>query len=335
MTQKIKIALFLGGNSSEREVSLATGEAVYKAIKDNSKFLVKKFDPAKDLLAFEKEVAENAVDMAFLALHGTGYEDGQFQEYLESLQIKYTGANVASSAIGFDKIETKKTWHDLGLPVAKDITLIKNDQTWRVSTSKDETEYEILSNLGEVLKKVKSDLKSFSMNYPLFIKPAREGSSVGVYKVSNDEELQEKLELLTSEYERILLEEALKGVEVTVPYFYKRNLQIIEILSSKGEFYNYESKYSLGGSKHILPARISQKGVENLQDAAQKTAQKLSLTDSYFRMDAFVDGEKIFLTEINTLPGMTGTSLLPEAVAKSGLDFPEMCEMIIAKTLQK
>lgn len=332
MINKIKVAVLLGGDSSEREVSLSSGGAVLKALEGNEKFEITTFDPASDMQEFAKKASNGEVDVAFLALHGTGYEDGKIQGFLDTIGVPYTGAGVAGSSIGFDKISTKRVLRSENLPLADDIIIEKSLKGWRFSAHQDnKTLQNGLLPEQDLVEEVKQIVAK--MGYPVFIKPSQEGSSVNIFKIDDEADLEEKLVKLLGLYERILIEKGLTGMEATVSVFQDLEPTITEIISNKGSFYNYESKYADGGSTHVLPARISEGVAAKIGATARKLGDYLGIF-SYYRMDVFVDGDKFWITEVNTLPGMTATSLLPEAVNHCGVAFPEMCERMILGELE-
>lgn len=291
MEQKIKkIAVLCGGNSKEREVSLRSGNNVTSGLIELG-YEVLKIDTAKD------KIPEN-VDFVFLALHGLGGEDGSIQGYLEYIGIPYSGSGVLASSIAFNKIKTKEILSFHGLPTASFVCL---------NSSKD-------------LKKISS--------YPAVIKPAEEGSSIGVYIVDNYDELLNKYNELKENYKQLFVEDFIKGIELTVSIVGKEIFPILEI-RSKNRFYDYEAKYTKGAANFIIPAQINSGCAKNVSVIASKAYQVIGCSGSA-RVDFMLrDDGQPFITEINTIPGMTDTSDLPVQAEASGVCFNDLLQKII------
>lgn len=332
----IRLAVLLGGTSPEREVSLNTGIAVINALRKDKNYSIRRFDPAEQLGAFIEAAIKREFDIVFIALHGTGYEDGVIQGLLESLSIPYTGSGVRANAIGYDKISTKRILMAEDIPVAEGIFFEQNlsNQFWNISvhakkykqTSIAENEKEIFSEIEKILE------EHFSL--PLFLKPSEEGSTVGVCKGESLKEIKKHFSLLSKSYNRILLERTLLGKEVTCSVLNGNALPLIEISSNDHPFYTYESKYSSGGSSHIIPARISKKAETLFREASEKIGVLLGTSGAY-RVDGFIEKDSFWITEVNTLPGMTNTSLLPDAANAVGISFEELCKKLIKNAVQK
>ncbi len=332
-TKKIRVAVVLGGNSSEREVSKNSGIAIINALRTNKKFVIRRFDPAENFEEFVKSLQNKELDVVYIALHGTHAEDGEIQGLLEAFGIPYTGSSLHASAIAFDKISTKRILRAENIPVADDICIEKNGEDFFCSLHTDK-KYEFLQTtyLEEVLQKAEYWLQNLS--FPVFIKAAREGSSMGMVTVKTSDNFLQELSGMVSKYSRILIESGLCGVECTASVLQGKALPIVEISSNGHSFYTYESKYAPGGSTHFIPARISPMGQKILQERAVRIGILLECFGAY-RVDAFVDGESVRILEVNTLPGMTGTSLLPDSAKSVGISFADLCERILLEALQK
>ena len=297
------ILVILGGKSTEREISLKSGKAVAEALRKKFKTVIE-LDPSRESLL---EIPKIAPDAAFIALHGKGGEDGTVQGVLEWLEIPYTGPGVLASALCLDKIMTKKVLALSGAPTPKFLTLEKGDLT------------------GEIDRAVKE------LGLPIVLKAACQGSSIGVAIVRKREGAEAILEELFGYGDEILAEAFLSGMELTVPVMGNEDptvLPIIEITSS-GEFYDFQSKYTPGESRHIIPARIApetKKAMEEIAGKAYLATGCRGLARVDFMMDETGAPQVI---EINTSPGMTATSLFPDAARHAGIDFPSLCEKLI------
>ena len=296
---KARIGVIMGGLSSEREISLLSGAAIVKELKSRGENAV-----AIDLNGRSvKKIEKAGIDVAFIALHGTGGEDGVIQGILEFLGIPYTGSGVLASAIGMNKVKTKEILAFNKIPTA----------AWQVMYGREEV----------------AELK---IKYPIVFKPVSEGSSVGVYIVKNEKEAL-KYFSTARKYGPVLAEEFISGKEITVPVFGGRTLPIIEIVAAN-EFYDYESKYTAGMSNHIIPARITPAESMLAQKTALKVHECVGCRD-YSRVDMIVSGGKVCVIEINTLPGMTSLSLFPDAAKKAGIPFYEMIMTLVNCALSR
>jgi len=310
VTGKEKVAVLLGGPSVEREVSLATGSMVAAALK-SSGFEVRTFD-TKDT-AFIGALMAFAPDVVFNALHGRGGEDGTMQGLLETLGLPYTGSGVLASALAMDKSASKRVYVDCGLPTASYLVV-------RASELADE------AGVTACCQRIADELGS-----DVVVKPDHEGSSIGVTIVHDARELPEALALAASYGDLLLVETFIKGTEVMASVLGNEDphgLPTIEVVS-RGEFYDYDSKYSVGGSEHIIPARIGDVANEACQHLAEEAHKALGCW-GYSRTDLMVDESGMpWIIETNTLPGMTQTSLFPDAARAVGIDFAELCVLLI------
>ncbi len=312
---KIKnISVLYGGTSGEREISLASGRNVSDVLKAEG-FEVVLLD-TKDK-SFIKELLTNKPDVVFIALHGPGGEDGNIQGFLETLDISYTHSGVEGSAISMDK-EISKVLYDLhGLKTAKFLTIFKTQ------------------------KLSKTDIDGFieEIGLPCVVKPVCDGSSLGVSIPKTVEELVAALESGFAVSEVLMIEEFIQGIEVTVAVLGNDGeeliaLPVIEIIANS-EFYDYEAKYAKGGSTHIIPARISDFETQACLQAAKK-AHEILRCAGLSRTDMIIseDGTP-WLIETNTVPGMTGTSLVPEAAQHFGLTTGELYRLLLDYSLSR
>lgn len=299
ITLSKKIALIKGGINSERDVSLVTGEAFEKALRDLGHDYVV-IDADKDFLKKLLDVKDQ-VSMALLALHGKLAEDGVVQGICEYIKLPYTGAGVLGSALGFDKYYFKQILKFHDLPNAKFELVHAKEQ-----------------NLDTVTTK---------FSYPLVVKPSREGSSVGVSICQNEEDFRKGLKLAAQYDSEILVEEFLDGQELTVPILIDRALTPIEI-RPKTRFYDYENKYTSGNTDYIIPPELPEETIQQLKDLAWKTHQACRAR-VYSRVDFRMHNGKPHIIEINTLPGCTPTSLVPKAAAHEGIQFPQFIQLLI------
>jgi D-alanine-D-alanine ligase len=292
-----KIAVLMGGPGREREVSLATAHGVSKALRTLGMDVVE-VDVRDENFALPKDV-----DLAFIAVHGTFGEDGQLQKILEDRRIRYTGDGVEGSRNAFDKILSKEKFleHKVATP-----------------------EWEVI-DAGRRPK----------MSVPLVVKPAREGSTVGVVIVKNESELDEAMKEAAKYDRKLLAEKFVSGRELTIGILGDQALPIIEIIP-KGGFYDFNTKYPFlnptagASAQHVCPANIDATLTKKIQELALQAFRALGLM-VYARVDVILsDTGEPFVLEANTIPGMTEASLLPEAAAAAGIGYADLCTRIIA-----
>ena len=297
---KKKILILAGGFSREREISLKTAKGVFNQIK--KKYNVKIFEPSGDLI---KNLRSFKPDVVFNALHGRYGEDGYVQTILESEKIKYTHSGVLSSSIAIDKEISKKIF-------------IKNN----ILTPKYfKFKFDQFKKKSDLKKKIKSKL-----NFPVVIKPFNEGSSVEVY-ICNEKNLFKNLNKLSS-YKEIMIEKYIPGREIQVAIMGKRKLGAIELIP-KRKFYDYQAKYNVKSkTKHIIPVEISKKKMDELLSIALK-AHKVIGCKGVTRSDFKFYKNKFYLLEINTQPGMTSLSLVPEIARYNNISFLNLIDWII------
>jgi D-alanine-D-alanine ligase len=292
-----KVAVLLGGKSAEREVSLKSGGMVLKALRSKG-VDAHAFDPKeKDFAALEKERFERV----FIALHGRFGEDGTVQGILEWLGIPYTGSGVLASALAMDKLRTKRIWAAEGLPSAP---------------------YAVLTR--------ESDLKAVSrkLGVPLFVKPAREGSSVGMSKVKRAADLDEAFTLAVNYDPIVIAEKFIDGPELTVAILGEEVLPVIRIETPR-EFYDYEAKYVANDTRYLIPCGVSKAKEAQIQALCLKAFKALGCR-GWGRVDLMLDRRgKPYLLEINTAPGMTDHSLVPMAARAVGISYEDLCVKIL------
>jgi len=301
----MKVGVIAGGISSEREVSLRSGQAVFNALKElgfNAVFI----DAGKDLC---EKIKEEKIDIAFLVLHGGWGENGAVQGMLEVMGIPYTGSGVLSSALAMDKEATKKIFIYHGIPVPPFKVVYKQDY------------FSLSFNLEP-------------LSFPVVVKPAEEGSSVGVNIVKNEVELKSALENAFKYGQRAILEKFIEGREIHIGVLGDRALGGVEVRPKKG-FYDYESKYTKGLTEYILPPEIDNDLYEKLKDLGLKAHKALGCKGGT-RVDMIVDSNgNPYVLEVNTIPGMTETSLLPKISQLSGYDFKGLVKEILELALKE
>ena len=310
MAGKIRIALLAGGWSREREVSIKSGEAVYRAI-DKGKYDVIRYDPRDDLRALIE--AKKNIDVAFILLHGRYGEDGCMQGLMDILEIPFVGSGVLSSAMALNKKVAKQAYRSVGLGVAKDIVLRHGEDF----------------SIEECVKAVGAET---------VVKPVSEGSSIGMSVCRNYEEVAAGIEK-AFEYDReVMVEEYIHGTEITCCVLGNQELvtfPLIEIVPAASyRFFDYQAKYTDGATEEICPARISRKMAESCQSCA-KAAHGVLGCSVWSRSDMIIRDERIYVLETNTIPGMTENSLFPLAASAAGFSLSGLLDELIALSLRK
>ena len=304
----LRVAVLMGGRSAEREVSLNTGAQVAAALAERG-FSIETIDTADT--AFIEQIRTGGIDAAFICLHGRFGEDGTVQGLLELLGMPYVGSGVLASALAMDKVMSKHIFTAEGLQTPAFVTLRSGDA----------------HDLDEVRR---------ALGAKLVVKPASEGSSVGMTIVHEPAELPDALSLAFSHDETVIVEEYVDGVEVTVGVIGNDELVALPTLEiiPEHEFYDYESKYVPGMSRHIIPARLSEALRTECQAVAIGAHRALGCR-GMSRADIIVTSDgRVQLLEVNTIPGMTSTSLLPDAARAAGISFPELCERLVMLALE-
>ncbi|MBW3631025.1 MAG: D-alanine--D-alanine ligase [Gemmatimonadetes bacterium] len=331
----MKIAVLMGGTSEEREVSLASGLAVVRALRDRG-HEVSAIDTARGFVA-EADEAQllpegvhaqppsdlgrvltphqlggirqlTRADVAFLALHGGEGEDGTLQSFLDLVGVRYTGTGPLGSGIAMDKDISKRLLRDADVPTLP----------WRIARAPD-FEYDP-DTIGDYV------------GYPCIVKPSRQGSSVGLFVVEREEDLAKAVQAAGKFDSEVMIEKFVRGHELTVGVLGDQPLAPVEIRPKKG-IYDYESKYTPGMTEYLCPAPLAQEVTAQVQAYALRAFRVLKLR-GYARIDFILAKEHLYCLEANTLPGMTATSLLPKGAAAAGIEFPELCERIIGLALQ-
>lgn len=293
-----RIVVLMGGLSAEREISLRTGNAVLRALQECGLDAVG-LDAGRDLPA---RLAELGADVAFIALHGRYGEDGTVQGLLELLQIPYTGSGVLASSMAMNKLVTKQVLLHHGVVTP-----------------------------GFAVFRAGEDREVFiagQQRYPLVAKPAREGSTIGVSIVRDAGGLRAGLEEALRHDDLVLVEEFIAGAEVTVGVLGDQPLPVIQVVP-KGGFYDFQSKYTPGQTEYLLPAPLPAAITGALQAAAVTACRALGCRGAA-RVDFIVRGDELFCLEVNTIPGMTETSLLPKAAGAAGIPFSDLVLRILA-----
>ena len=296
-----KIAVLCGGNSAEREVSLNSGAAVHDALLKTG-FNTIKIDSKNNLI---EQLNEHQVDVAFIALHGVGGEDGTVQGLLEFYGLPYTGSGVKASAICMDKWRTKLIWQGLNLPTP-----------------------DFIQAQSEL------ELKAFSekVSLPLMVKPALEGSSIGISKVNEMSELGVAFKAALDTGSPVLAEQFITGKEFTVSILNGEALPVIQ-LKPANDFYDYDAKYIQDDTEYLLPCGLSEEKEKQLQELALQAYQALDC-EGWGRVDVMQDeAGKFWLIEVNTVPGMTDHSLVPMAARAAGIEFPQLVQSILSAAL--
>ena len=305
--KKLKVGVIRGGISTEREVSLATGNEIVNNLNRD------KYEVYDIVIDSEREVYEKLKDLepdfVYIALHGIFGEDGRIQAILESMGIKYSGSGVMTSAVCMDKEMTKRIVSGYGVRVAKGISVRKGE---KISFEN------VKEKLGE----------------RVVVKPNNGGSSIGVSFVGNQEELDRGLELVFSMDKEALIEEILKGVEISVPVIAGKVYPTLKIEAVAGNYFDYESKYSDGGAREFVFE--FEKEIQEEIDRFAKDSYYAMKCEGFSRIDFMVvDGTTPYFMEVNTLPGMTAASLLPKSTASKGYSYTETLDLLIESSLKK
>ena len=306
---KLKVALLSGGISSEREVSIKSGNQVYKAL-DKAKYDVTRYDPATDL--GELLADASGIDVAFIVLHGPYGEDGTVQGLLDLLHIPYQGSGVLGSALAIDKWSSKRLYKEAGLPVPPFEVFVRGRA------------YDPEAVAGEP-------------GFPLVVKPRYGGSSIGTSIVQTVQQLPAALNRAFEYGPHVILEAYLQGTEITGGVLGNDDLQllpIVEVIPESGyTFFDYEAKYREGATREICPAPISQTISERAQSYAAAAHQALCCR-GYSRTDMIIHDETVYVLETNTIPGMTPVSLFPLAAKTAGISFSQLLDRLIELALE-
>lgn len=304
----LRIGVLCGGRSEEREVSLRSGEAVYRALLAAGYHNVLKIDVGFDLV---EQLKENKIELAFLALHGKYGEDGTIQGLLEMLEIPYTGSGVLASALAINKIAAKKIFTLEGIPTP----------AFTVVTRREVLNQGLEQAAARAIKEV---------GVPAVVKANTQGSTIGISFVHEQEKMSAAIESALEYDHDVLIEEFIFGIEVTASVLGNHDpvtLPLIEITSVTG-VYDYQAKYTPGMSDHIIPPRLPEEIQSKIKELAVRAYLALGCR-GFGRVDFMVKNDEIFALEVNTLPGMTATSLFPDAAKHAGIDFPELADRLV------
>ncbi len=295
------VGVLMGGLSKEREVSLRSGGAVLDAL------LLRGYDavPIDVGVDIAEQLKKKEIEVAFLALHGRYGEDGCIQGLLEIAGIPYTGSSVLASALAMDKHLTKDIARQEGLPTPDSLFF--------------DAFHEDLDAF----------LSKFCLSFPLIVKPSREGSTIGIAKVENARELKSAIHEAAQLDSRVLVEKFVQGREVTVPVLNQEPLPVLEVVPKSG-FYDYASKYTAGATTYICPAEIGEAATALVQDYGKRIYRRIGC-EGVARADFIIGEDQVpYFLEINTLPGMTATSLVPKSAAATGMSFEDLVEKILS-----
>lgn len=299
MVERLNITVMLGGPSAEREISLRSGAAVVQALRSLG-HTVYELDPKE-----KSWTLPAGTDVVFLALHGTYGEDGTVQQQLDALGVPYTGCDAVASRIAFDKLLAKQRFVTVGVPTARYMVIKSPVASWPIG-----------------------------WDPPVVLKPARQGSSVGVQFVERVSDWANALAEVFRFDTDVLLEEKIIGREVTVGILDNVLLPVVEVRPKSGR-YDYHSKYTAGATEYLCPAPFDAEATERIQAAAMAAFRAIGGRD-YARVDLIVTPTgQPFVLEVNTLPGMTETSLFPKAAAVAGISYGELCERMVELALRR
>lgn len=308
----MKVAVLKGGSSLERQVSLRSGARIAEALRAKGHEVVE-IDVDQGLVQRLEETAPEAV---FIALHGRGGEDGTVQELLEILELPFTGCGVLSSIQCMDKAVTKLILQKHGVPTPRFVTF--NDTAFR--------------NLGaaDALAGIEA-----SLGYPVVVKPARQGSALGIKFAASAEELPAALVSAFSYDDRVLIEQFVSGREIAVSVLDGEALPAVEAVPIGGDFYDFESRYEIGKTEYVCPAEVDDATAARLAELAERTYELLGC-HGFARVDFMVPtdphsfGGEPQVLEVNSIPGLTQTSLMPMAAEAAGTSFEELAERLLA-----
>lgn len=298
-----RVAVLCGGKSAEREISLASGAMVLQALREGG---VDAFslDVGDDLLS---RLQQERIDHAFVILHGRGGEDGAIQGLLEWADIPYTGSGILASALAMDKLRTKQLWRSVGLPTPDYRVLLSEQDCQRAAQE---------------------------MGFPLIVKPVCEGSSIGMAKAMNLEELLDAWREALRYDAQVMVEQWITGPEFTIGMLRNQTLPVIRLGTSHA-FYDFEAKYRSTDTQYQIPCGLSLEKEQQLQTLARQACEALGI-QGWARTDVMQDEqERFWLLEVNTAPGMTDHSLVPIAARAAGLTFPQLVLAILADSHER
>lgn len=331
----IKLGIVYGGVSTEHDISVMSAKSVIENL-DKEKYeiheiYINKYGKWYEVIDNEKEEIYNLIwalkklDVMFPILHGLGGEDGTIQGMLEMLQVPYVGCKVLASSVGMDKVYTKIIFEKAGIPEAPYVYIKKKENGYII----------VNENFEEEEFKVESITKK--LNYPMFVKPSNSGSSVGVKKATNNEELKMAIENAGQYDNKILIEQGINAREVECAILDGTEVRastVGEIISAE-EFYSFDAKYNIPESKTIIPADISKEQIEQIQKLAIRAFKAID-GSGLARVDFFIekDTNKIYINEINTMPGFTKISMYPKLFEAVGIKYSELLDKLIANAIK-
>ncbi|HEN8709813.1 MULTISPECIES: D-alanine--D-alanine ligase [Pseudomonas] len=296
-----RVAVLYGGKSAEREVSLKSGAAVIEALSSAGVDVVA-IDVGDDLLA---RLQSEKIDRAFIILHGRGGEDGSMQGLLECLGIPYTGSGILASALAMDKLRTKQVWQSLGIPTPRHAVLASEEDCVVAGTE---------------------------LGFPLIVKPAHEGSSIGMAKVNSERELVAAWQDAAKYDSQVLVEQWIHGPEFTIAVLRGQVLPPIA-LGTPHVFYDYDAKYIANDTQYRIPCGLDSAKEQELIDLTARACDAIGI-EGWGRLDVMQDEQgRFWLLEVNTAPGMTDHSLVPMAARAAGLDFQQLVLAILADSV--
>lgn len=331
----IKLGIVYGGVSTEHDISVMSAKSVIENL-DKEKYeiheiYINKYGKWYEVIDDEKEEIYNLIwtlkklDVVFPVLHGLGGEDGTIQGMLEMLKVPYVGCKVLASSVGMDKVYTKIIFEKAGIPEAPYVYIKKKENGYII----------VNENFEEEEFKVESITKK--LNYPMFVKPSNSGSSVGVKKATNNEELKMAIENAGQYDNKILIEQGINAREVECVILDGTEVRastVGEIMSAE-EFYSFDAKYNIPESKTIIPADISKEQIEQIQKLAIRAFKAID-GSGLARVDFFIekDTNKIYINEINTMPGFTKISMYPKLFEAVGIKYSELLDKLIANAIK-
>ena len=327
----IKLGVIYGGISTEHDVSIMSEKSIINNL-DKEKYEIREiyineygkwFENDEEIYNLIWKLKE--LDVVFPVLHGLGGEDGTIQGMLEMLKVPYVGCGVLASSVGMDKVYTKIVFEKAGIP-----------QTPYIYVKKHENGYLIIDeNFNE--KEFKLDEITSKLNYPMFVKPSNSGSSVGVKKATNDQELKMAIENAAQFDTKILVEQGINGKEVECAILDGKEVTpstVGEIMSAE-EFYSFDAKYNIPESKTVIPAEITEEQIEEIRKLAVRAFKSID-GKGLSRVDFFVEKEtnKIYINEINTMPGFTKISMYPKLFEAVGVSYSELLNKLIENAIK-
>lgn len=333
--EMIKLGIIYGGASTEHDVSEMSAESVINNLNkekyDIHQIYINKYGKWYECIDDKKEEIYNLIwylkelDVVFPVLHGKYGEDGTIQGMLEMLQVPYVGCGVLASSIGMDKVYTKSIFEKAGLAQSKYMYVKKRDDTYiTINNNFEEEEFEI--------EKIEKNLK-----YPMFVKPSNSGSSVGVKKANNAEELKDAIQNAGQYDNKILIEQGIDGKEVECAVLGNEEIiaSTVGEIQPAEEFYSFDAKYNIPESKTKIPADIENEQIEEIRQLAIKAFKSID-GKGLSRVDFFVEKgtNKIYINEINTMPGFTKISMYPQLFEKSGIKYAELLDKLIDLALK-